>query len=68
MMHSFRQKSLCTLWFSMDLIIYVFRANMSLPKGKTKKTKDYNMKAFYKFEETTNMENLQMKVSSYGAV
>ena len=41
---------------------------MSLPKGKTKKTKDYNMKAFYKFEETTNMENLQMKVSSYGAV
>ncbi len=26
------------------------------------------MKAFYKFEETTNMENLQMKVSSYGAV
>ena len=26
------------------------------------------MKAFYKFEETTNMESLQMKVSSYGAV
>lgn len=26
------------------------------------------MKTYYTFEQTTNMENLQLKVSSYGAV
>ena len=26
------------------------------------------MKAFHKFERTTNMESLQIKASSYGAV
>ena len=36
-MHSSRLKSLCTLWRGMDLIICAFRANMSLPKGKTQK-------------------------------
>lgn len=51
-----------------DLLYVQNRANMSLPKRKTEKTEEHSMKAYYDFEEITSMENLQLKVSSYGAV
>ena len=46
--HSFHGRSLCTLWRRNDWIISAFRANMYLPKGKTKKTEESKMKELSK--------------------
>ena len=72
--HNFPSVSLVHLRRRIDLLYVRNRANMSLPKGKTKKTEDTNMTRFEKDvkemksrclkEERQNLRNLKEKADA----
>nr|DAN90129.1 MAG TPA: hypothetical protein [Caudoviricetes sp.] len=61
--HNFPSVSLVHLRRRIDLLYVRNRANMSLPKGKTKKTEDYSMKNIYTLRNELDLRNYNTAIT-----